>query len=338
MHIKFRGNMKVRSAIVFLFILLGSGVLAQPDSCMMAGDSVNCKDINERKQGLWRKRYPSGKLKEQGVYVNSRKEGLWKEYYESGGLRMELIYKNGRPLGYVRVYYESGFLREEGVWKNNRWAGDYCEYYENGCIMREIRFNSVGKREVSKYYDDKNCGEILKVDSAKAPDNRGIGDPKPIRTITRLSPVPLPVSAHALTITGCYRLYSEKGLISKEGDFVDHKLVNGIAFYYDEGARLKRVARYKEGKYIGDMPVDSAMVKKGTGMLKCVPDSIWNSSQLIKEKDIIRYNKRILFKGVIDDRCLVTGKEYTYDKNGVLTRIAVYKDGKYIGDAIKDGW
>jgi antitoxin component YwqK of YwqJK toxin-antitoxin module len=315
--------------------------LGQPAPCAVeAIDSINRTDEHGKKQGWWQLFYPGGELREEGLYLNSRKEGLWREYSTNGVLKSEITFVNGRPNGPARIFYDNGNLKEDGIWKNNRWTGDYCEYYENGCIMRDIRFNSVGKREISRLYDEKNCGALLRVDTAIAdvPFNGGYyenGEPKPKKLIACETPPKLS-GAHQEQISGTYRLFNDKGLISKEGDFVNGKLINGKTFHYDDGSRLKRIAKYTEGKYTGDMPADTASVKKGCGMLRCIPDSVWNSNKTKKSESSLWYNKIILFSGVMDDRCFITGREYIYDKEGVLIRIAIYKDGRYIGDAVEE--
>ena len=38
--------------------------------------------------------------------------------------------------------------------------------------------------------------------------------------------------------------------------------------------------------------------------------------------------------GEFKDAKLWTGKHYIYDENGLLERIEVYKDGKYVGNGV----
>jgi antitoxin component YwqK of YwqJK toxin-antitoxin module len=43
---------------------------------------------------------------------------------------------------------------------------------------------------------------------------------------------------------------------------------------------------------------------------------------------------RISQQGEFQNGKLSDGKRYTYDANGILTRIQIYKDGRYAGDAV----
>ena len=45
------------------------------------------------------------------------------------------------------------------------------------------------------------------------------------------------------------------------------------------------------------------------------------------------YNKMLSKQGIFKQNVLIDGKAFFYDENGLLTRIAVYKDGFYVGDA-----
>jgi antitoxin component YwqK of YwqJK toxin-antitoxin module len=43
-------------------------------------------------------------------------------------------------------------------------------------------------------------------------------------------------------------------------------------------------------------------------------------------------NKQITKDGVFKDNRFMEGKAYIYNENGILTRVAVYKNGIYVGD------
>ena len=44
-------------------------------------------------------------------------------------------------------------------------------------------------------------------------------------------------------------------------------------------------------------------------------------------------NKQISEDGEFKEGKLLNGKKYIYDKNGLLEKIGIYKEGKYVGDA-----
>ncbi len=50
------------------------------------------------------------------------------------------------------------------------------------------------------------------------------------------------------------------------------------------------------------------------------------------EDSVFSLTKQILKKGEFKNGYLWKGRTYIYDKNGVLTTIKIYKDGKFYGD------
>jgi antitoxin component YwqK of YwqJK toxin-antitoxin module len=45
-------------------------------------------------------------------------------------------------------------------------------------------------------------------------------------------------------------------------------------------------------------------------------------------------NKQVSKDGTFSKNRLIDGKVYNYNSDGILTRVAVYKGGKYVGDAV----
>lgn len=49
-----------------------------------------------------------------------------------------------------------------------------------------------------------------------------------------------------------------------------------------------------------------------------------------------KYNGTLRCDGKYQNGILWTGKHYVYDKNGLILRIEIYKEGKYVGDGQLD--
>jgi hypothetical protein len=135
--------------------------------------------------------------------------------------------------------------------------------------------------------------------------------------------------------TGSYRVFNESGKIWMEGDFRKGRIVTGKVYSYSGSGKLSRIAVYKEGRYMGDTPGDTLALQTGKGVLKCFPDSIRIPKHTPQQVVHVYHPKtrQLLFSGYLDNRCMVTGKEFIYDINGILTRIALYDNGQYTGDA-----
>lgn len=85
------------------------------------GDTLNCTDMNGKKQGRWVIQVPERRgepgYEEQGYFVNDKKEGTWQQFSPMGDLLAIENYRWGNKNG--RCFYFTRFgqpLREEN-WK-----------------------------------------------------------------------------------------------------------------------------------------------------------------------------------------------------------------------------
>ena len=293
---------KIYLILIFLVYQISRG---QSQSFEMGGstgkDTMNVIDALGKKQGKW---IVKGKHKpgtcfapdqkiEEGKYTDNRKIGKWIEYYCNGNMKNQLTFQNGRPDGYAIMYHESGKISEEGNWKNNRWTGPYKLYYENGQPQHEFNFNASGKRE------------------------------------------------------GAVKYLYENGQVAIEGNFVNGKEAGVITEYHENGD-LKATKTYNDGAVdvasikefepkkpivkIKDAPLDNA-----PKLAVVKPDEKVNGvatrGPLNGQNTTYNKNKQIAKDGIFKDNRLIDGKDYIYDGNGILQRIAKYRGGAYVGDA-----
>lgn len=140
---------------------------------------------------------------------------------------------------------------------------------------------------------------------------------------------------------GVYSTYYESGCIEEEGIWINNRNVGLYKRYTTRNDSC--------GILVIDKIIDKHEEKKYVRIVK--PEITNNSEIIYNSKDTIRklpksdltikdgYNKifddqkRISMDGIFKHGTLQTGKHYVYDKNGLLLRIVVYKEGKYVGDA-----
>lgn len=81
------------------------------------GDTLNCTDVHNLKQGKWVTRveenYGEPGYQETGVYKDGKKEGAWTRYNLMGDITAEEQYKWGYKDGICRYYNLMGLIREE---------------------------------------------------------------------------------------------------------------------------------------------------------------------------------------------------------------------------------
>ncbi len=125
--------------LLFIFSFLLFSLQAWTQSYeMLNGDTINKKDVNNKRQGLWvvkanpskNKGYQLGAMVEEGKYQNSRKMGLWKAYFPNGKLKSEITYKGSRPYGAYTLYYKNGKIEEKGNWERTKNTGNFKRYHE----------------------------------------------------------------------------------------------------------------------------------------------------------------------------------------------------------------
>ncbi len=85
------------------------------------GDTLNCIDQKDKKQGPWTHRYETMRgepgYEEEGFYKDNRKEGEWRMFSLSGDLVGVENYKWGFKDGICKYYSMHGDLRLEQSWK-----------------------------------------------------------------------------------------------------------------------------------------------------------------------------------------------------------------------------
>jgi antitoxin component YwqK of YwqJK toxin-antitoxin module len=264
-------------------------------------DTINLIDANNLKQGHWiffgrmkkLPNYADDAKVEEGKFVDSKKTGKWIKYFPSGKVENEITFQNGRPNGYYINYYENGKVQEEGTWVNNKQVGNFKRYHENGVVSQEFKFNEGGKRE------------------------------------------------------GMQKYYYENGQLMIEGEFVDGKEAGVIKEYYENGDlkaekvfnggsldvaatkvyEPKKPIAVKKEEPIKDAPPAPVVTKSSEVSLS----GVFNGNGYAK---LFNANRQVSKDGTFLNYKLIDGKEYIYDKNGILQKIQIYKDGKYVGDGV----
>lgn len=97
--------------------------------------------VNGVKNGVAQQYYPDGKQRVYMVYQNGVSEGGMSTYYNSGNTKFEKAYAAGMLNGAYKGYYEDGTLMLEGEYVNGKKNGRERQYYENGKLKSEIVFD-----------------------------------------------------------------------------------------------------------------------------------------------------------------------------------------------------
>lgn len=299
--------MKINRTIILLFVFLisfNANAFANVFTIPLGnqeGDSINQK-IDGKKEGYWiiwahMRNLPDFKPNdkiEEGNYKTNRKIGMWKKYWPNGNLKSEIEFTNGRASGAFKTYYENGKPEEKGNWVGRYYTKSFTRWHPNGNIAQEKTFNGSGKTDSIVKYYHTNAQLELEYNTTNGVENG---------TATR---------------------YFPNGDIKEIVEFNDDGFVV-------EGSRQSRERVNPAVKLEEEVIVDK-------------PEGIEADGVTFDPKDIgeiedgyhktYNENKDIYMDGEFKKGKLWTGKHYIYDENGLLERIEVYKDGKYVGNGV----
>lgn len=87
-----------------------------------------------KKDGVWRKLYPSGKLKEIRYYKRGLKEGKYIGFFRNGNKSFEYNFRNGEYDGEYKVWRADKMLLRVSNYKNGYEHGQQKIWYPDGRI------------------------------------------------------------------------------------------------------------------------------------------------------------------------------------------------------------
>jgi len=87
-----------------------------------------------KKDGIWRKLYPSGKLKEIRYYKKGIKEGKYIGFFRNGNKSFEYNFRNGEYNGEYKVWRADKMLLRVSNYKNGYEHGQQKIWYPDGKI------------------------------------------------------------------------------------------------------------------------------------------------------------------------------------------------------------
>ena len=280
--------------IKFLHITLVFLLFIGANSYWSQADTINQKNPeNGRKIGYWivlgnmskEKGYDDQAKVEEGIYNNSRKQGIWKKYWPNGKLKSEIFYNRGRSTGSYTTYFENGNTEETGTMKNGLLVGDYQLFWENGKTRQVKTFNDLGVTEgkVELFYENGEKELVFNTvngveqgastwfyengDVKKKMDFNG-GVPEKTEEFARINPpyedpnkilasnapkIEGEFNAAAVSIKDGYgKTYNDDKSILMDGEFKGGKLFNGRHYIYDEFGLLDHIEEYREGLFVGN--------------------------------------------------------------------------------------
>jgi antitoxin component YwqK of YwqJK toxin-antitoxin module len=230
---------------------------------------------------------------------------------------------------------------EEGKYTDSKKVGSWMEYYPNGKLKNKITFENGRPNGYAIMYHEN--GKISEEGMWK--NNRWVGP---------------------------YKMYYDNGQVMQEFNFNTMGKREGKQTYYYENGQVMIEGSWKEGKEDGIVKefyengdikaeknfmggsLDAATTKTFQPKKPLPPqDEVKKVAPPEPKKDevavtaktqgplngthtLLNKNKQPSKVGYFENNRLIDGKVFYYSEDGILTRIALYKEGRYIGDTVEE--
>lgn len=283
-------------------LLLITIVASTTISLAQKGDGINACPPEEIRNGYYvfygkdrpESGIPENGKVEEGHFVNNRREGTWIKYHYDGiTAKLKGTYENNRPHGKYEKFHPNGRLREKGSFERSHYVDSLVRYHENGNIQYKAFFNSMGKEHGRVQYFYLNG----QVEYEYTSDNGLIVD-----TVYRYFP-----SGEVEEIAVAQRTHPAHGITPHN--------------------ELKIVYSSEKEKQLPANP--SSRPERSPA----VTDDLTPSFDPEGYNTIYNTDGEVWQKGSFKKGSLWDGKVYIYDREGILLKIKVFKEGIYHSDA-----
>lgn len=281
---------------LLLFIFICQSAIAQSNS-----DTLNQLDATTGlKQGYW-------------IVLNSVKK---LPNYPMEAKVEEGKFADSKKIGIWKSYFANGNVKSEITYTNNRPSGYAKMYYDNGKIQEEGNWeNSRWVGDYKSYYEN---GQMFYDFKYTATGKR----------------------------EGEQKYFYENGQVMMKGVMKDGK-ESGVWEGYYENGDLRDKKAFNDGAldpnnteiYAPKKPLPVKKEVESKEPPKIADATKEKTNAALKPFDGNGYAKlfiaggRVSKDGEFKGYRLIDGKDYVYNTDGILEKIAVYKAGKYVGDA-----
>lgn len=287
--------------VIFIALFFIAETAFAKSISLTENDTINFTDALGKKQGHW-------------VLFNNM---LHKPGYADDQKVEEGKYTDNKKTGIWQTFFPNNKLKSKIPYENNRQDGYAVLYYENGNIKEEGTWkNNRWVGDYKLYYENGQVEQEFKFNASGKRE-------------------------------GSQKYYNENGQKIMEGNWEEGKATGSLKEFYDNGD-IKAEKKFDDGSLdVASIKTYETKKVSAKASKKAEAPVVAPAVIVQEEKDnlgkpfngegywkLFNANKQVSKDGVFSKNRLVDGKVYTYNKDGILTRIAVYKEGKYVGDSV----
>ena len=193
--------------------------------------------IANEPNGSYEKFYPTGIIKEKGVFSNKHYTDTLINYFPNGNISSITIFdKRGKQIGITKHFYNTGVLALAYEMKEDKIHGNITWYASSGIVSSQIHIKKQRKIQPIVYNDvafNSNMPIIIKGFNA-------IRVAGPILKDGPFDP------------NGYNVVYNKQDELFQVGNFKFGTIYNGKVYNYDENGLLKSISIYKDGFYFSE--------------------------------------------------------------------------------------
>jgi len=195
------------------------------------------KYVSNVPNGPYEKFYPTGIIKEKGVFSNQHYNDTLTYYFPSGKISSISIYdKHGKQLGITKHFYDNGTLALSYESKEDKVKGDVTWYEKSGVISSQIHIKKQGKVEAIVFND-------LAFNSNTPILTKGFNAIRVAGPILKDGP---------FDPNGYNVVYNKQDELYQIGSFKCGKIYSGKIYNYDSNGLLKSISIYRDGFYFSE--------------------------------------------------------------------------------------
>ncbi|MBN2663375.1 MAG: hypothetical protein JXR68_06970, partial [Bacteroidales bacterium] len=227
-------------------------------------DGTTKSEINfktNRQYGSVKVYYPNGNLQECGYWKTNKWVGEYSYYYDNQQIKYHWFFDDaGKRTGKQDYYYDNGQTQITGNWTQGKEIGQITEYYPNGTMKKVSNFdNGTLNGSTTEYYDDGQVkSKSIFVNGQSDPDqsfayqHKGNNNNNNQNNNNQTSTQDTSQSAQYRVFNGSgyYKFVNDKGLVEREGNFVNGTLVEGKRYVYTADGVLWKTAIIENGRVV----------------------------------------------------------------------------------------
>jgi antitoxin component YwqK of YwqJK toxin-antitoxin module len=288
---------------IFALVLVNFKILAAQTYDIIGSDTINIVDATGKKQGKW-------------VVTNAI---VHKECYAEDQKVEEGKFSDSKKTGFWKEYFCNNNVKSKIYYDNNKANGYAVIYHENGKIKEEGTWkNNRWTGTYKLYYPN---GQVQQSFNFNASGKR----------------------------EGKQTYFYENGQVMIEGDWQGGKEAGEIKEYYENGD-VKSVQVFNGG-IINAAATQTFEPKKPIVSKNTIYKEVEAPTVVVEKTEkanlgkpfdgegywqLYNRNKQVTKDGTFLHNRFMEGKAYFYDDDGLLLRVAIYKNGVYIGDGVMD--